>query len=174
MASRAKVSYSKKLIQRRAKERNQALRDFWYLRLAGWKPDQLVFLDESAANERNLDRKYGWAPIGTTPAEYLPVKRSERWSILPAYSLEGYIAWEIIHGSYTKEMFNKFVVDKLLPLCSQFPGPRSVLILDNATIHRSSELGTICQEAGIRLEFLPPYSPDFNPIEKSFAGMLPL
>ena len=74
----AEQKYSKKLIQRRAKERNQALRDFWYLRLVEWKPDQLVFLDKSAANERNLDRKYGWAPIGITSAEYLLVKRSER------------------------------------------------------------------------------------------------
>lgn len=163
--------FSKKLIQRRAKERNQALRDYWYSRLAKWEPHQLVFLDESTANERNLDRKYGWAPIGVTPAEYLPIKRSERWSILPAYTIEGYIAWEILHGSYTQETFNKFVSDKLLPLCSPFPGPRSVLILDNASIHRSLELRIKCAEAGVLLEFLPPYSPDFNPIEKSFGGM---
>ena len=82
------------------------------------------------------------------------------------------MAWEILHGSYTQETFNKFVSDKLLPICSPFPGPRSVLILDNATIHRSLELRIKCEEAGVLLEFLPPYSPDFNPIEKSFGGML--
>src|SRR5437667_12295819 len=53
-------------MQRRAAERNQMLRDEWILKLAGWDASQLLFLDESAANERTMDRKYGWAPIGVS------------------------------------------------------------------------------------------------------------
>jgi transposase len=52
-----------------------------------------------------------------------------------------------------------------------FPGPRSVLILDNASCHRSQELKDMCEEAGVILDFLPPYSPDFNPIEESFSAL---
>ena len=52
-----------------------------------------------------------------------------------------------------------------------FPAPRSVLILNNAFCHRSQELKDICEEAGVVLEFLPPYSPDFNPIEESFSAL---
>ena len=48
------------------------------------------FLDESAANERTMDRKYGWAPVGVTSHEYKSIKRSERWSILPVYAVEGF------------------------------------------------------------------------------------
>src|SRR5438552_4144537 len=88
-------------MQKHAAERNQILRDEWILKLAGWDASQLLFLDESAANERTMDRKYGWAPIGVTPHEYKSIKRSERWSILPVYTVDGFYVWDIIQGSYT-------------------------------------------------------------------------
>ena len=122
-------------MQKRAAERNPELRDAWIHKLTKYTAPQLLFLDESAANERTGDRKYGWAPVGTTPHEYTPVKRSERWSILPVYSAEGFLAWDIIQGSWTKETFIEFVRIKVLPLCTPYPGPRSVLVLDNAPIH---------------------------------------
>ena len=50
-----------------------------------------------------------------------------------------------------------------------FPGPYSVFILDNASIHKGNYLRNICENKGVRLEFLPPYSPDFNPIELTFS-----
>ena len=52
-----------------------------------------------------------------------------------------------------------------------FPGPRSVLVLDNVNSHLSEDLATMCEEAGVRLEYLPPYSPDYNPIEESFSAL---
>jgi len=107
------------------------------VRLGGWQAEQLVFIDESAANERTMDRKFGWAPIGLPAREIHPAKRSEQWSILPAYTLDGYITYDIVHGSYNAELFRIFIENKVLPLCSPFPGPRSVLIMDNASIHRS-------------------------------------
>jgi len=63
------------------------------------------------------------------------------------------------------------IPDKLLSLMQPFPAPRSVIILDNARIHRNRELQELCTAAGVRVEYLPPYTPDFNPIEKSFAGL---
>ena len=52
-----------------------------------------------------------------------------------------------------------------------FPGPRSVLVLDNVGTHLSEDLAAMCEEAGVRLEYLPPYSPDYNPIEESFSAL---
>ena len=95
-------------------------------------------MDESAANERSTHRKYGWAPKGSTPHMYLSFKRSERWSILPAYTSDGFIAWEIIQGSFDAELFDDFIKNQVLPQCSPYPGPKSVLIMDNAPIHRSA------------------------------------
>ena len=125
-------------MQRRAAERSPELRATWIQKLAGWTASQLLFLDESAANERTGDRKYGWAPIGVTPYEYASVKHSQRWSILPVYGMDGFFVWDIIQGSWTKELFLEFVRTKVLPLCTPFPGPRSILVMDNASIHHSA------------------------------------
>jgi DDE superfamily endonuclease len=84
-----------------------------------------------------MDRKYGWAPIGTQSLEIQPVKRSERWSMLPAYTIDGYIAWEVRQASYTTVTFNEFIRNQVLPLCTPYPGPRSIIVMDNAQIHRS-------------------------------------
>src|SRR5438552_11222392 len=51
-----------------------------------YMPNQLIFIDESATNERTSHRKYGWSPKGVRPHENIPFERSERWSILPAYT----------------------------------------------------------------------------------------
>jgi len=133
-----------------------------------------------------MDRKYGWAPVGATPYEYKSIKHSERWSILPVYMIDSFYVWEIVQGSFTKEIFNNFVREKVLPCCNPYLGPRSVLVMDNTRIHHSEvcdilsdivkladyqELKEICAEAQIRLEYLPPYSPDFNPIEEAFAEL---
>ena len=107
------------------------------VRLAGWQAERLMFVDESAANEGTMDRKFGWAPIGLSAHEIHPAKRSEQWSILPAYTIDGYIIYNIVHGSYNAELFHTFIENKVLSLCSPYPGPRSVLIMDNASIHRS-------------------------------------
>jgi hypothetical protein len=107
------------------------------MRLAGWQAHQLVFVDESAANERTADRKYDWAPLGQIARVVQPLARSMRWSILPAYTTEGYITWEIRQAAFTKETFNAFIIEKVLPLCSPYPGPRLVLVMDNARIHHS-------------------------------------
>jgi transposase len=56
-----------------------------------------------------------------------------------------------------------------LPNCSPYPGPLSVLILDNAKIHHGGELQELADHFGVRIEYLPPYSPDFNPIEEAFS-----
>jgi hypothetical protein len=94
-----------------------------------------MYIDESAANERSLDRKFGWSPKGVPARVVSSAKRSKKWSILPVYTYEGFVAWEIIHGSYNSELFVNFLRHRVIPLTSPFPGPRSVLIMDNARIH---------------------------------------
>ena len=116
-----KEDIRKKRIRFLAAERNQFLRDDWIRRLAQWKHYQMIFIDESAANERTKDRKHGWAPIGVRPTEHRPHKRSERWSILPAYtSRGGYIAYEIVQGSITKDLFLEFLRNKVMPHCHRY------------------------------------------------------
>ena len=163
--------WSRKEVSKRAAERSAPLRHAWQGRQKQWLADQLVFLDESAANERTGDRKYGWAPIGVDCEMPVPVKRSERWSILPALTIDGYISHIIFQGAITSELFEDFVEYQVLPHCTPYPGPRSIIILDNASIHKSARLQELCDRSGVVLEFLPPYSPDFNPIEATFKDL---
>ena len=67
------------------------------------------FIDESAANERASNRKFGWAPKGITLHEYRLFNRSERWSILPTYTVDGFITWEVLQSSFIKELFKEFI-----------------------------------------------------------------
>ena len=68
-------------------------------------------------------------------------------------------------------MFNNFIQFNILPHCGRFENDDalSVIICDNASIHHNIVLKRLCAEAGVLLEYLPPYSPDLNPIETSFA-----
>jgi transposase len=56
-----------------------------------------------------------------------------------------------------------------MPLMNSFPGPNSILVMDNAPIHHGGRIEQICVAAGVLLFYLPPYSPDMNPIEKFFS-----
>jgi transposase len=56
-----------------------------------------------------------------------------------------------------------------MPVMGQFPGPNSVLVLDNAQVHHGGRVQEICEAAGVLVVYLPPYSPDMNPIEKVFS-----
>ena len=84
--------------------------------------------------------RYGWAPLGTMPSVIQDLKRSTRRSILPAFTIEGYIAYKIHHGSITTEIFNDFVKTKVLPYCAGVNGPRSVLVMDNASSHHNGDV----------------------------------
>ena len=59
----------------------------------------------------------------------------------------------------------------MLPHYIPYPGPRSILILDNALIYKLARLRDLCEEHGVLLVFLPPYSPDYNPIEAAFKDL---
>ena len=110
------------------------------VRLTEWSREQLMYVDESAANEHTLDRKFGWAPIGQKATIVEPFMRSKKWSILPVYTQDGFIDYEIIHGSYNAEMFKEFLRNHIIPHTTSFPGPQSVLIMDNMRIHLNDEL----------------------------------
>ena len=96
--------------------------------------------------------------------------RSNRWSVLPAIGINGYLDYEVFHGSFNSERFENFI-QRLLQKMTAFPGPRSVLVMDNVSAHHSPWVRELCHEAGVILEYLPPYSPDLSPIKESFSAL---
>jgi hypothetical protein len=124
-----------------------------------------VFIDESAAAPRIGDRKRGWSPIRLPILDTQRLRRDKRWSVLPAITLEGYLGDPlIVEGAVTMDLFEEWFEEKVLPQLQ----PSHIVVMDNASIHRSDLVKELCMDAGIQLEFLPPYSPDYNPIEQSF------
>jgi transposase len=165
------AGWSRKVARRRASERSEELRGVWIGLCLQWRSDQLIFIDESAANERTGDRKFGWSPLDQECEVFSSIKRSERWSILPALDVDGYFEWIVHHGAITKIIFLDFLREQVLPRCEPFPGKRSVLVMDNASIHRGEEVKLLCEQFGVQIAYLPPYSPDKNPIELTFKDL---
>ena len=167
--ARKRMKINRKTLQNVAAERNQDLRDWYILQVGQYTPHQLVFLDESAASEKTCWRKRGWSLEGIRALAIRLIKRADRWSVLPAYCIEGILTYLIHQGSIDAERFAYFLRELVLPQCTPFPGPKSVIIMDNCSAHHSPEVKRLCEEAGVRLLYLPPYSPDYNPIEEFFS-----
>lgn len=165
-----KLNITHKRGQRVNPGRNEDVRDAWRCRIAlQYRAHQVVYVDESASNERDLDRRWGWSPKGTAyRMTQSCTGRAKSYLILPAMDMHGYLHYEIYPGSYDGDRFVAFI-RSLLPKMSPFPGPRSVLIWDNNSTHGDSELEELARQYGVIIEALPPYSPDLNAIEESFA-----
>jgi hypothetical protein len=106
------------------------------MQLSEWSWEQLMFIDETAFHERTLDRKFGWSGVNTRARRIQPLKRTKKWSVLPLYTCDGFADWEIIHGSFNKDLFVAFVEDHVIPHTTPYPGKNSILIMDNCKIHR--------------------------------------
>lgn len=164
------IGWTKKTVRRVAQGRNDDLRDLHIHNMAGIRSWQLVFVDESGCDQRGVLRRTGWAPLGVTPVEVSWFRREKRYQILPPYTQDGIIFARVFQGSTTAEVFEEFI-EQLLPFMNPWPQKNSVLVTDNASIHHSARIKQMCRDADVRLVFLPPYSPDLNPIEEFFAEL---
>ena len=135
---------------------------------AHFSPEQLVFADETHFNRLTLRRPYAWSLRGERACRYEHFLRGTKYSILPALSLDGILHIEVIEKAITGDDFRRFVQGLLLCM-NEWPLPNSVLVIDNASIHKVAGIREMVEERGARLLYLPAYSPDFNPIELAFS-----
>ena len=133
----------------------------------------LLFIDETGCDRRNSLRKYGYAIRGCTPQSFSLRYRGLRYSAIGIMSVGGIEDVYITKGSVNGEVFLDFVQKQLIPLLNAFDGcsPRSVVVLDNASIHHTDQVVSAILSTGALVKFLPPYSPDMNPIELVFGEM---
>lgn len=146
------------------KERDENLRDDFTKIIAQYPKDRLVYLDESGIDSF-VYRKYGRAPRGENVFGEVSGKRYARESFIAALSGKSLIAPLCFTGTCDTVLFNFWLEQFLSPQLK----PGQIVILDNASFHKSEKSKTIIKEAGCDLLFLPPYSPDLNPIEKAWA-----
>ena len=125
----------------------------------------LFYLDECGVDHR-LYREFGRALRGQRIYQAVAGKRRERTSIIAVSQNGRLVAPLVFQGSCTTEVVNVYFAQVLLPALP----PGSVIVLDNARFHQSSTTAKLVEAAGCRLLFLPPYSPDLNPIEHLWAA----
>ena len=164
------IKWTKKKIRRIAAGRDADLRDFYTHKTAGLHSDQYIFVDESGCDERSGQRRTGWSPLGVTLVQVSRFRREKRYQILPAYTQDGIILVRVFQGSTDATVFEEFI-EQLLPLCNPWPERRSALVMDNASIHHTARIKQMCRNVGVKLVYLPLYSPDLNPIEEFFAEL---
>lgn len=132
--------------------------------------EQLVFIDETLFNETTGWRHRVYAPIGQDGRYHADPRRGRSWSVLPAYTVDGYLPCTgFKEGWFNAEAFFRWIINELLPHCGVFPIHRSIIIIDNASVHCNPRIEEVIRQHGCEVRFLPPYSPDFNPIELSFS-----
>jgi transposase len=127
-------------------------------------------VDESGYDKRIGFRRTGWAALCVTPTQVERFQREHRYQILPVYTQDGIILANIFRGSTDSTVFEDFM-KQLLLLCGKCPEPKSVLVMDTASFHYTKRIEQMCYDAGVKPVYLPPYSPNFNPIEEFFAEL---
>ncbi len=127
---------------------------------------QYVFLDECGVTT-DLLRRYGRSPRGTRLRDHTPCSHWQTHTVIAALRLEGLGAPAVFDGPIESESFLAYVEQVLVPTLR----PGDVVVLDNLAVHKQPEVRIAIQQAGAHLRFLPPYSPDFNPIELAFAKL---
>ena len=153
-----------------ALQRCSELRRAFMAHLSLFSRDQLVWVDETGSNTRDHARRYGYAIRGCTPVTHRLLVRGKRVNAIAALTSDGIIAVDTVIGSISGHTFFDFLWGTLTPHLMPFNGanPHSVLILDNCSILHIVEVKDLLHQAGILVLFLPPYSPDLNPIEEAF------
>jgi transposase len=123
-----------------------------------------VFVDESGVT-RSMTRRYGRAPKGQRVPGAVPLGHWEMSTLIGALSLAGVRASFSVDAATDADIFQVFVQQILCPALR----PGDVVIWDNLPAHKGIDLKPVIEFAGARLLSLPPYSPDFNPIEQCWS-----
>ena len=142
-------------------------------RRARWKahqhrldPRRLVFIDETWA-KTNMAPLRGWAPRGRRLAARTPHAHWKTMTFIAALRCDRITAPVVFDGPINGESFRAYVEQALVPTLT----PGDVVVLDNLGSHKGKAVRTAIRAAGAKLFFLPPYSPDLNPIEQVFAKL---
>lgn len=163
--------FSRQKVHRVALQRDELLRNTFVQDMTVFSEDMFVFVDESGADRRNLLRQYGYSVRGKTPVRCDMLIRGKRVSTIACMLYAGLLDVKTVKGTSDGDEFYTFVQTHLLPHLQPYNGinSHSVVILDNCTIHHVNEVVKSVEDVGALLIFLPPYSPDYNPIEELFS-----
>ena len=141
-------------------------RQAWIETQPDLEPDTLVFVDETGASTK-MARRCGRAMRGQRCRAPVPHGHWRTTTFVGALRLSGMTAPMVLDGAMHGAAFLAYVEQVLVPSLK----PGDIVVMDNLACHRSAAVRDAIQGAGAELRFLPPYSPDFNPIEMAFSKL---
>lgn len=147
-------------------ESSEARRDEYFKEIKGIEPQRLVYIDESGI-DMSITKDRGWGKKGKPLRAKKSGKYYQRTNIIAGLNLNKPIAPMVFNGSCNTKLFESWVEQFLIKELS----PGQVVIMDNAAFHKSQKTKELIESVGCKVIFLPPYSPDLNPIEKFWANM---
>ncbi len=146
-------------------ERDEWLRAAWRATVAREITAQrLVFVDEMGANT-SLHPLYAWSPRGERARCFVPRNRGPNTTLIASMTAEGMGPCLAVEGATTRIVFEAYVEKVLVPSLRQ----GQVVVMDNLSAHKGERVRELVEGAGCELLYLPPYSPDFSPIEEAFS-----
>ena len=164
--------FSRKKMRLVAIQQSEELRARYLAEVVLYDPSMLIFVDETGSNRKDAMRKFGYSLRGQRCIAKKLMVRGQRVSAIVALSTERVLDVKFVHGSVSGEIFSQFIELNLLPHLLPFNGsnPNSIVVLDNASVHYHKRVRELINSVGALLLFLPPYSPDLNPIEETFSA----
>jgi transposase len=141
-------------------------RQEWFEGQIDLDPERLVFIDETWAST-NMARRHGRAPKGERLRAGIPQGHWKTTTFVAGLRLTGLMATMVLDGPINRDAFQAYVEQLLVRELR----PGDIVIMDNLSSHKGLAIRQAIEAAGATLLFLPPYSPDFNPIENAFAKL---
>ena len=124
----------------------------------------LVFVDEMGTNT-SLHPLYAWSPRGERAHCSVPRNRGPNTTLLASMTAEGMGPCLAVEGTTTRIVFEAYIEKVLIPTLRH----GQVVVMDNLSAHKGERVRELLESAGCKLLYLPPYSPDFSPIEEAFS-----
>ena len=126
--------------------------------------DRLVFVDESGVHAA-MSRSHTWVKRGTEFIDPVPMNWGKTLTLIGAIRLHGWVVLRTMFATANAERFVAWLTTHLLPRLQA----GDVVVMDNLRAHHDPRVASRCRARGVRLLYLPPYSPDLNPIEAGWA-----
>ena len=148
-----------------AGERDEFLRAAWRLLVAGEiAAERLVFVDEMGTNI-SLSPLYSWSRKGERAFGSAPRNWGKNVTLLASITRKGLGPCLAVEGATRREVFEAYLEHVLAPTLK----PGQIVVMDNLSAHKGERVRELIEQRGCELVYLPPYSPDFNPIEQAFS-----
>ena len=191
------LNYSLKKLTYKAIQANRAERRLYLARLRQYEdPRQFIFIDESTVGANESRRRRGWGRRGHPTPQYSLYRgedtvkgdgsgHKDTFTLIAAVDMDGFVIpacetvyrqrgehdYDPTHGTIDQERFYQYVVTRLVPILGReaLDEPRSVVVLDNATIHKDPRVVEAIRAVGAVVVWTAAYSPDLNPIERCFS-----